>query len=100
MSISSEIARLKTNVSNSLSAISEKGVAVPEGANSDNLPELISQITGGAECNPFSLSDDGDGNVTIESCVFTVRDDGEGNVEFIPTTMLIESEEDGNIVLR
>ena len=47
MSIASEIARLSKNVSDSLDAVAAKGVTVPSGSNSDDLPDLIAQITGG-----------------------------------------------------
>lgn len=48
MSISSEITRISGNVSDSLDAVAAKGVTVPTGSNSDDLPTLISQIpTGG-----------------------------------------------------
>lgn len=48
MSISSEIARLRSNISAALEAIAAKGVTIPEGANSDDLATLIAAIeTGG-----------------------------------------------------
>ena len=47
MSISSEISRISGNVSDALTAISNKGVAVPSGSNSDDLASLIGQISGG-----------------------------------------------------
>lgn len=47
MSISSEIARISGNVSNALTAIGAKGVTVPSGANSDDLADLIAQISRG-----------------------------------------------------
>lgn len=49
MSIQSEIERIEANVNNSLAAINNKGVSIPEGANSNNLPELIAQIPTGEE---------------------------------------------------
>lgn len=47
MSISSEINRIAQNVSDSLDAVAAKGVTVPVGSTSDDLPDLIAQITGG-----------------------------------------------------
>ena len=47
MSVTSEINRIKTNVSNALAAIRGKGVTVPTSANSDNLATLINAITAG-----------------------------------------------------
>ena len=47
MSIQSEITRISGNVSDALTAISNKGVTVPSGSTSDDLADLIGQITGG-----------------------------------------------------
>ena len=47
MSISSEISRISGNISDSLDAVAAKGVTVPSGSNSDDLPGLIAQITSG-----------------------------------------------------
>lgn len=47
MSIQSEITRISGNVSDALTAIAQKGVTVPSGSNSDDLADLISQISGG-----------------------------------------------------
>ena len=67
MSVATEIKRLSTNIKNALTALTEKGVDVPTGANSNNLAELISTIEtggGGAEIKtctvkfePYSASD-------------------------------------------
>lgn len=48
MSISSEITRISGNVADALTAIGNKGVTVPQGANSDDLATLIAAITGGS----------------------------------------------------
>ena len=47
MSISSEISRISQNVADSLTAVANKGVTVPVGSTSDDLPDLIAQITTG-----------------------------------------------------
>lgn len=47
MSIQSEINRISGNVADALDAIEDKGVTIPSGANSDDLADLIAQITGG-----------------------------------------------------
>lgn len=47
MSIASEISRISQNVADSLDAVAAKGVTVPVGSTSDDLPDLIAQITGG-----------------------------------------------------
>lgn len=44
MSVASEISRIQTNIADSLDAVTSKGVAVPSGANSDDLAPLINQI--------------------------------------------------------
>lgn len=49
MSIQSEITRLSGNVSDALDAIEAKGVTIPTGANSDDLADLIGQISSGSE---------------------------------------------------
>ena len=46
MSISSEISRISGNISASLTAVANKGVTVPSGSTSDDLPGLIAQIIG------------------------------------------------------
>ena len=51
MSIQSEVNRLKTNVSNSFAAVSEKGGTVAAGANSDDLAASIRTIPSGADLN-------------------------------------------------
>lgn len=48
MSIASEISRISQNVSDSLDAVAAKGVVVPSGSTSDDLPELIAQISSGS----------------------------------------------------
>lgn len=47
MSIQSEITRISGNVSDSLDAVAAKGVTVPAGSNSDDLPSLIASIPQG-----------------------------------------------------
>ena len=49
MSIQSEINRISGNVNSALSAIADKGVSVPSGANSDDLAELIEQVETGVD---------------------------------------------------
>lgn len=48
MSIATEIARISQNITDSLTAVSGKGVTVPTGSNSDDLPGLIAQIQQGS----------------------------------------------------
>ena len=49
MSISSEISRISQNVTDSLAAVADKGVTVPSGSKSDDLPNLIAQIVSGED---------------------------------------------------
>ena len=44
MSIQSEITRISGNVANTLTAIANKGVTVPQGSNSDDMATLINSI--------------------------------------------------------
>lgn len=48
MSIASEISRISQNVSDSLDAVAAKGVSVPSGATSDDLANLIGNISTGS----------------------------------------------------
>lgn len=87
MSVQTQIDRISGNVSAALSAIAEKGVIVPDGSNSDALAELIASIEAGGGGD--SVSDDGNGNITINALYsFTYTDDGNGNltVSTVPST--------------
>lgn len=44
MSIQSEVERISANVQGAISAIEQTGIAVPEGANSNDLPSLIQAL--------------------------------------------------------
>lgn len=44
MSVQTQIDRISEGVSNALTALTDKGVTVPDGANSDNLAELIAAV--------------------------------------------------------
>ena len=57
MSVQSEINRIKGNVTAALAKIAEKGVTVPEGANSDNLAALVEAIEGGVQSD-WNQNDD------------------------------------------
>lgn len=63
MSISSEIARLSKNISDSLDAVSAKGVTVPSGSTSDDLAGLIAQITGGGGATVVTTPDSHGGDI-------------------------------------
>lgn len=56
MSIQSEINRISGNVNSALSAIADKGVSVPSGANSDDLAELIGQVEIGVDTSDATAS--------------------------------------------
>lgn len=74
-SIASEINRIKYNISDSLDAVTEKGVTVPSGSNSNNLAELIRQITFGLV---ETFGSDDNGNLLYKSIAaeFTVDENG------------------------
>lgn len=79
MGIASDLARIKGNINAALAAIAEKGVTVPDGSNSDALHELILSIEAGGGGD--SVTDDGNGNITINALYsFTYTDDGNGNL--------------------
>lgn len=54
MSIQSEIARIDSNIANSLLKVAAKGVTVPDNASSNDLPGLIEQIPTGAQLPELS----------------------------------------------
>lgn len=57
MSIATEIARISKNVSDSFDAVETKGVTVPSGSTSDDLPSLILSIPAGSA---ISITDEQD----------------------------------------
>lgn len=63
MSIASEISRISQNVADSLDAVAAKGVTVPSGSTSDDLPDLIAQITGGGSGGVYQ---DQDGYIVLD----------------------------------
>lgn len=65
MSIQSEITRISGNVSDALDAIENKGVTIPSGANSDDLADLIAQITGGGSA-VGGITQDQDGYLVLD----------------------------------
>ena len=75
MSIASEISRISGNVSDSLDAVSAKGVTVPSGSNSDNLPTLISQIQTGSNVEPATDAPLMDGTAAVGSSTKYARED-------------------------
>lgn len=71
MSIQSEITRLSGNVSDALDAIEAKGVTIPSGANSDDLANLIGQISTGANVFVVTLSLDATEDKWLPDCTFS-----------------------------
>lgn len=64
MSIASEISRIQQNVTDSLAAVANKGVTVPSGSNSDDLPDLIALIpTGGGGMTVVETPDSHGGTI-------------------------------------
>ena len=63
MSIASEISRIAGNVADSLDAVAAKGVTVPAGSTSDDLPGLIAQITGGGGMTVIETQDSHGGTI-------------------------------------
>lgn len=101
MSIQSEIVRLETTKTNLASAITEKGVAVPESAKLDAFPALVSAIEQGtplpALSNPGTASDLAEGKQLIgatgeivEGTVPVYGDGDELTIIGAPTTTSIE----------
>lgn len=63
MSIATEITRIAKNVSDSLNAVAAKGVTVPSGSTSDDLPDLIAAIPSGGGISIVETDDPGGGTV-------------------------------------
>jgi len=92
MSIQSEITRISGNVADALTAIGNKGVTIPSGANSDDLATLIAAIeTGGGGDEPsgptetllgqtpYTLTEDA--NIRLKSTSETTYSTGSGVVK-------------------
>lgn len=97
MSIQTQIDRISGNVSAALSAIAEKGVTVPDGSNSDALADLILSIEAGGGGD--SVTDDGNGNITINALYsFTYTDDGNGNLTGTTVSGTSSTDDPGNVI--
>lgn len=97
MSVQTQIDRISGNVAAALSAIAEKGVTVPDGSNSDALHELILSIKAGVSGD--SVSDDGNGNITINALYsFTYTDDGNGNLTGATVSGTSSTDDSGNVI--
>jgi hypothetical protein len=75
MSILAEINRIDGNISASLEAVAAKGVTVPDGANSNDLPSLIAAIPEGAELPELTTPGSADDLVAGKQLI-----DGDGNI--------------------
>ena len=89
MSVRTQIDRIAAAKQAIIAAIRNKGVNVPDGVMIEDLPAYIDMITGGGS---VSVTDDGNGNVTIEG--LTVSDDGSGNLTISGTSA---SDNNGNV---
>lgn len=97
MSVQTEIDRISGNVTAALAAIAEKGVTVPDGSNSDALHELILSIQAGGGGD--SVTDDGNGNITINALYsFTYTDDGNGNLTGTTVSGTSSTDDSGNVI--
>lgn len=75
----------KQNVQNALSTLATKGVTVPDGANSNNLVELIGAIEAGAKIveGTFTVTSDVSGTPLTSKTLFTVT-----GLSFEPTEVV------------
>ena len=97
MSVQTQIDRIAGNVSAALAAIANKGVTVPDGSTSDALAELIASIEAGGGGD--SVSDDGNGNITINALYsFTYTDDGNGNLTGSTVSGTSSTDDSGNVI--
>lgn len=99
MSIATDVARVKGNITAALAAIADKGVTVPDGSTSDALEGLIKAIQAGGGGD--SVTDDGDGNITINALYsFTYTDDGNGNLTGATVSGTSSTDDSGNVTFR
>ena len=89
MSIQGEIERINGNVQNTISAIGATGIAVPEGANSDNLPSLAQALANEKQDKANAVSITGGGNISppasAGSAPFTIEmtDEDEDRINLV-----------------
>ena len=92
MSIQSEISRISGNVADALTAIGNKGVSVPQGANSDDLADLIAAITSGG------------GGSSVQIATGTVSGSGTNTLQipcdFAPDLIYVHGDMTGDASLR
>lgn len=93
---SEQVERIRSNVAASLARLAEKGVTVPEGANSDALPELIESVPsgGGAGTCTVTISS----TLSVEGPMFsyigyTVLENGEMISKILAGKTIYESRE-------
>lgn len=97
MSVQTQIDRISGNVAAALAAIADKGVTVPDGSTSDALAELILSIQAGGGGD--SVTDDGNGNITINALYsFTYTDDGNGNLTGSTVSGTSSTDDSGNVI--
>lgn len=97
MSIATDVSRIKGNITAALAAIADKGVTVPDGSTSDALAPLIASIEVGGGGD--SVTDDGDGNITINALYsFTYTDDGNGNLTGATVSGTSSTDDSGNVI--
>ena len=93
MSIQSEISRISGNVADALTAIGNKGVSVPQGANSDDLADLIAAITSG-----------GGGGSSVQIATGTVSGSGTNTLQipcdFAPDLIYVYGDMTGDASLK
>ena len=80
MSIATEIARISGNISDSLTAVANKGVTVPAGSNSDDLAGLIALISTGGGGGGVEITQDQDGYLVLDP-------DGSGGPTLVTKTI-------------
>jgi hypothetical protein len=96
MSVQSQVDRIDGNVKKALAKIAEKGVSVPDDANSDDLEALIAAIEAGGGSG-------GGGNAgTLETCTVTINmtRTSSGAVKYFKkeNVMIIHTDSAGNFV--
>lgn len=100
MSIETEINRISTNVSDTLSAISEMGGEVPEGATSDNMASGVRSIPVGAKIDDTTSSTSTTYSSSKIESEFSALNEAKVNKSGWTANKYLGTDADGNVVAK
>ena len=97
MSVQTQIDRLASAKAAIKTAIEGKGVTVPDATLLDGMAALIESIEAGGSGD--SVTDDGNGNITINALYsFTYTDDGNGKLTGSTVSGTSATDDSGNVI--